>query len=250
MLKMSKKIICLFDIDGTLTKPRQIISNEMKKFLKELKQKVSVGLVGGSNLEKITEQMNSGNDVLKEYNYVFAENGLVAYKEGNLIGKESILAHIGEEKLQTFINFCLQYMSKLTLPAKRGNFVEFRSGLINICPVGRSCSQDEREEFAAHDKVHKIREAFVAELQKTFPDYGLIYAIGGQISFDCFPIGWDKTFCLKHVQKDGYGTIHFFGDKTSKGGNDFEIYNHKDVIGHSVTNPEDTAEKVKELFYS
>ena len=38
-------------------------------------------------------------------------------------------------------------MSKLTLPFKRGNFVEFRNGLINICPVGRSVSQEQRMEF-------------------------------------------------------------------------------------------------------
>ena len=40
--------------------------------------------------------------------------------------------------------------------------------------------------------------------------------IGGQISFDCFPTGWDKTYCLRHVEKEGYTTIHFFGDKTFK----------------------------------
>lgn len=37
---------------------------------------------------------------------------------------------------------------------------------------------------------------------------------GGQISFDVFPIGWDKTFCLRFVEKDEYKEIHFFGDKT------------------------------------
>jgi hypothetical protein len=39
---------------------------------------------------------------------------------------------------------------------------------------------------------------------------------GGQISFDCFPTGWDKTYCLRHVENDGYTKIHFFGDKTFK----------------------------------
>lgn len=37
---------------------------------------------------------------------------------------------------------------------------------------------------------------------------------GGQISFDVFPEGWDKRYCLQHVEKDGYKTIYFFGDKT------------------------------------
>jgi hypothetical protein len=35
----------------------------------------------------------------------------------------------------------------------RGTFIEFRSSMINICPVGRSCSQKEREEFSAYDQV-------------------------------------------------------------------------------------------------
>jgi len=83
-----------------------------------------------------------------------------------------------EEKLQKFINFTLGYMSKLTLPAKRGNFIEFRTGLVNVCPVGRSCSQKERDEFEAYDKIHKIREKFVEKLREEFPDLGLVYSIG------------------------------------------------------------------------
>eukprot|EP01051_Picozoa_sp_SAG22_P006897 SAG22_NODE_467_length_10171_cov_4.306295_10_plen_264_part_00 len=32
-----------------------------------------------------------------------------------------------------------------------------------------------------------------------------------QISFDVFPTGWDKTFCLRYVEH--FETVHFFGDK-------------------------------------
>lgn len=35
----------------------------------------------------------------------------------------------------------------------RGTFIEFRSSMINICPVGRSCSYEERLEFVELDKV-------------------------------------------------------------------------------------------------
>ena len=51
-------------------------------------------------------------------------------------------------------------------------------------------------------------------LRKQFADYNLKFSIGGQISFDVFPIGWDKTYCLRHVENEGYKQIHFFGDKT------------------------------------
>lgn len=35
----------------------------------------------------------------------------------------------------------------------RGTFIEFRNGMLNICPVGRSCTQEERIEFYELDKV-------------------------------------------------------------------------------------------------
>lgn len=80
------------------------------------------------------------------------------------------------------------------------------------------------------------------------------YSIGGQISFDVFPSGWDKTYCLQHVEAEkslsgiDYSTIHFFGDKTYKGGNDYEIYEDPRTVGHAVTNPEETMAELKRLF--
>lgn len=70
---------------------------------------------------------------------------------------------MGEEKLQEFINFSLRYMSDLKLPVKRGTFIEFRNGLINVCPVGRSCSQAERDQFGEYDKVGLGSVEFVCE---------------------------------------------------------------------------------------
>ncbi|XP_057374303.2 uncharacterized protein LOC130695198 [Daphnia carinata] len=244
-----EEIICLFDVDGTLTMPRQKILPTTEEFLlSKVKPVVTMGLVGGSDLTKIAEQMG-GADVIKKYDYVFAENGLIAYKNGDLIGKMSIQEHVGEEKLQKFINSALSYMSKLILPVKRGTFIEFRDGLVNVCPVGRSCSQAERDEFAAYDKVHKIRESFVKHLQAEFPDFGLVFSIGGQISFDVFPKGWDKTYALRFVGEDGYKEIHFFGDKTAPGGNDHEIYEDPRTIGHKVSSPEETIEQLKTLLH-
>ena len=84
--------------------------------------------------------------------------------------------------------------------------------------------------------------------------YSRSFSIGGQISFDVFPTGWDKTFCLQHLEAEkslsgvDFSTIHFFGDKTYKGGNDYEIFEDSRTIGHSVENPEDTLKQLKELF--
>lgn len=249
-----KKILLLFDVDGTLTPARKDIEERVDEKLQSLRKQIFIGLVGGSDLRKIAEQTlppklkSLENDpievCIQRYDYVFAENGLVANKNGQFLEKQSILNYIGEEKLQTFINFCLGYMSTLKLPAKRGNFIEFRNGLINVCPVGRSCSQAERDNFAAYDKEHNVRRKFIDELEKRFGQasdnpLGLVYIIGGQISFDVFPKGWDKTYCLRYVDSE-FEQIHFFGDKTSPGGNDYEIFIDERTIGHSVTCPDDT----------
>lgn len=95
----------------------------------------------------------------------------------------------------------------------RGTFVEFRNGMLNICPVGRSCTQEERIEFYELDQVvqtlsphknnlglgkceaieaphsiifndrhfsqkEKIREKFVAVLKEEFKEKGLSFSIG------------------------------------------------------------------------
>ena len=81
------------------------------------------------------------------------------------------------------------------------------------------------------------------------------FSIGGQLSFDVFPTGWDKTYCLRHLENEArspggiaYTTIHFFGDKTMEGGNDYEIYSDPRTIGHAVKNPDDTMAQIKKLF--
>lgn len=63
-------------------------------------------------------------------------------------------------------------------------------------------------------QIHGVRAAFVKILKEKFADYNLTFSIGGQISFDVFPTGWDKTYCLRHVEDEGFEEIHFFGDKT------------------------------------
>ena len=52
----------------------------------------------------------------------------------------------------------------------------------------------------------------------------------------------------KEISGVDYTTIHFFGDKTFKGGNDYEIFEDKRTTGHTVEKPEDTIKVLKELF--
>ncbi|KAJ3416716.1 Phosphomannomutase [Chytridiales sp. JEL 0842] len=238
--------LVLFDVDGTLTPARLEISPVMKQALADLRKKVVIGFVGGSDLSKQKEQL--GEDAIDMFDFCFSENGLTAYRLGKQLASQSFINYLGEERYSRLANFVLRYIADLDLPKKRGTFIEFRNGMINISPIGRNCSHPERNDFEAYDKIHNIRPKFVEALRKEFADYNLTYSIGGQISFDVFPTGWDKTYCLRHVKSENFKAIHFFGDKTFEGGNDYEIYNHPDVKGHSVATPLDTHRILKELF--
>ncbi|KAH8815030.1 eukaryotic phosphomannomutase [Xylogone sp. PMI_703] len=251
-----KNTIFLFDVDNTLTLARRPATPEVIELLYKLRQQVAIGYVGGSDLTKQQEQLGTAErSVIDMFDFAFPENGLTAFKLGQPLPSTSFIKWLGEEKYQELVDFILHYVADLKIPIKRGTFVEFRNGMINVSPIGRNASVQERNDYQTYDLEHGIREKFVTVLREKFKDLGLTYSIGGQISFDVFPTGWDKTYCLKHLEEEAakpgginYTTIHFFGDKTEQGGNDYEIYSDPRTIGHSVKNPDDTVEQLKKLF--
>ncbi|TFK74919.1 eukaryotic phosphomannomutase [Pluteus cervinus] len=241
--------LILFDVDDTLTPPRLPASPEVIAALRALRKQYAIGFVGGSDLSKISGQLNVlGFNAIKDFDFAFAENGLIAYRLGEELPSQSFIKSIGEERYKTLVNFILHYIADLDIPIKRGTFVEFRNGMINVSPIGRNASQQERLDFLEYDKQHGIRAAFVKVLREKFSDFGLTYSIGGQLSFDIFPDGWDKRYALRHVEKEGFEEIHFFGDKTYQGGNDYEIYADPRTIGHSVSGPLETVKILNESF--
>ena len=236
------KKLLLFDVDNTLTISRGKITGEMKCLLEKLKSTYHLGIVSGSDLPKLKEQLE---DAIEYFTWIFSENGLATYFMGNLFSSNDIVKHIGEKLYVELVNDCMLEMSKIILPIKRGCFLELRTGLLNLCPIGRSCSQKEREEFEKYDNEFKIRQSLCETLSSKYKN--LRFSIGGQISIDIFPYGWDKTYCLDFIDKK-YTEICFFGDRICEGGNDYEIGNDQRVKAFKVNNWKDTYLKLKEYL--
>ncbi|VDN57443.1 unnamed protein product [Dracunculus medinensis] len=221
----------------------------IQEFLSQARKFASIAVVSGSDITKVVEQLGDNiDDVLNRFDFVFVENGLVGFHGSDALPVQSLKEHVGDERLKKLINYTLRYFSEIDLPVKRGNFIEFRQGMLNLSPIGRSCTQEERMQFVEFDSKYRVREQFVKDLKVFTEGWNLNICIGGQISVDVFPYGWDKTFCLQYL-KD-FETIHFFGDKTAPGGNDHEIFNDERTIGHTVKNPEDLKKQVEELLKS
>ncbi|GLT84581.1 hypothetical protein SLE2022_028020 [Rubroshorea leprosula] len=263
-------LIALFDVDGTLTAPRKwlllrcwnscvncarLSLSELwvdltsLRYLSNWERQLSLIMIMYF-LKMVLWHIKMGNSLAHRYIDNILTKTYLSFIgfDDKLIELKSFLE---EEKLKEFINFTLHYIADLDIPIKRGTFIEFRSGMLNVSPIGRktrNCSQEERDEFEKYDKIHNIRPKMVSVLRETFAHLNLTFSIGGQISFDVFPQGWDKTYCLRYL--DDFLEIHFFGDKTYKGGNDHEIYESERTVGHTVTSPEDTMEQCKALFLS
>lgn len=156
----------------------QAVSPEMLYLLSALRSRVAIGFVGGSDLVKQQEQLGTSSvPVTSLFDFCFAENGLTAYRMGEPLARDSFIKWIGEDKYRGLVRFILHYIADLDIPIKRGTFVEFRNGMINVSPIGRNASVAERNEYERYDKERGIRKTMVEALKKEFPDLGLTYVL-------------------------------------------------------------------------
>jgi hypothetical protein len=110
----------------------------MIETLRALRKKLVIGFVGGSDLKKIREQLQTGTEdgmdvlflrriganlsrgsVIHEFDYSFAENGLTAYKLGKELPSHSFIGFLGEDRYKLLIKFVLHYLADMDIPIKR-----------------------------------------------------------------------------------------------------------------------------------
>lgn len=70
----------------------------------------------GSDLPKQEEQLGAG--VVQEFPWNFSQNGLVAYKNGELQEIQTLSKHLGEDNVKRVVNWTLAYLATLDIPIK------------------------------------------------------------------------------------------------------------------------------------
>jgi phosphomannomutase len=213
----------LFDVDGTLTKPRQPMETDFSSFFEKWMEDKDVFLVSGSDLPKILEQIPS--TIANKCKGIFSCMGNEFWEQDR--NKE----------------FCAVYKNELILPkaikkwldekikdseferkswAKTPPHFEYRGGMVNFSVVGRGASTALRQYYSEWDEGVKERHGIAKEFNEAFNKrYRLQALVGGQISLDIQQIGKDKGQIIDHLE---YGEYVFFGDKCEKGGNDYSLY--------------------------
>lgn len=206
---MARRINYVFDVDGTLTPSRLKMDIEFAKFFRSWIKDKNVYLLTGSDHDKTIEQV--GVDIWREVTESHQCGGNVVFRKSDLI-------EVSEWKpSKGLLDTCQNLIDISNYPVKAGNHIEQRTGLLNISVVGRNCTQEQRLAYNEWDNEHHEREFICKSLTAMFPE--LEATAGGQISIDIHQFGKNKS----QIRRKLDGIIHFFGDKTEKGGNDYPI---------------------------
>jgi phosphomannomutase len=234
----------LFDIDNTLTPPRQPLTKEMAEILMRLA--IPFHVAAGSHIALVQGQFLTP---LYEYGYrgqfeAFLSNGAIHYRcdysEGmsvKVVSEFNLREYLGESDyglIKKTLNKILR-LKKFRLGESLqviGRRITDRGSMINFCPIGRVTEEDapvrlNRANFVAFDREHGYRKMVMDhlnnELARLITARRLSISLGGQTSFDIGVSLHDKSTAVRTLLKNGMSRIIFVGDALFKGGNDAPI---------------------------
>jgi len=237
--------VVLFDMDGTLTPPRQPLDRSLIPSLVKISELATIGIVSGSPLSYINQQMDelwtTIGGVLMDKVILLPCNGTQLYQwaaeERRFLKKYGLdlkahlektceKASLYKELIQSILFFQLQFMNDHQgFLEFTGNFVSYRDSMINWSMIGRDAGVYERAAFKNLDAKIAVRHSLCRALELRIEQLGLgglvEFALGGTTSIDIYPTGWDKTHALRHFDD---AEVWFVGDKCEPGGNDHSIY--------------------------
>jgi len=256
------KTAALFDIDSTLTPPRQPITEAMVKILDRLCVPFSVA--AGSHLPLLEQQFFAP---LFQYGYrgrfdAFLSNGAIQYRcdfsterSIKVINSFNIREYLGESDYGFLIETLekTHSLSQFKLPPPLevvGEPIVFRDSMVNFAPIGRVKeegpeAQQNRKNFVDFDRAggyrRKVMEHLNSELSSLIENKKLKITLGGQTSFDIGIVGKDKTNAVQTLFNMGFNRVVFFGDALFEGGNDYAIREFADAW------PKDSPKKVEAI---
>ena len=204
----------LFDVDGTLTEPRQRMTEEFALFFSDWMEGKDVFLVSGSDLLKIKEQVPA--PIIDKCQGIFACMGNELWKKDENIYRNNLLL---PQEVKTWLD---EKVKDSKFEQKRPPHFEYRAGMVNFSVVGRGASTALRQYYYEWNEGVKERENIAEGFNKEFnKKYNLEALVGGQISLDIQQIGKDKGQIIDHLD---YEEHVFFGDKCDRGGNAHSLY--------------------------
>jgi hypothetical protein len=235
----------VFDIDNTLTPPREPLDKDMAERLAALGQPFA--LAAGSDRELLMSQFF---EPLHAHGYrgefdAFICNGASRYRcecgdslRVTPIDEFSLRAHLGSDGFAQLSSLLEELLAdpRFALPASvpiLGERIVDRQAMINLAPSGRlkgalsTAARQSRDQFVAFDAKTGYRARLMPVLRRALderlPDNDLLLTLGGQTSFDIVVRGRDKSFAVRTLLEEGIERVTYVGDALFPGGNDAAV---------------------------
>ena len=263
---MGDKILILFDLDDTLTPKGQHMQDFMFDKLSELKGTGRFNLAvltttGQTNMmnQLVTE---SGRNAIPIFDYLLAENGLVAFQvvdgQAELLDKKTIIDAIPTDIRVPFFSSAktmiddvitnvggkLQSMAQeqsgeapsideFLNPSNNPKQVLKKVAAFNFTPIGTNKNRPGYKAYRAAFKDINTGNAILEPLRRNLetrwnqipgaPE--LEFTVGGSTGVDANPPAWNKTYGYEYMKrKINPSKVYFFGDNAIKPtGNDFKV---------------------------
>ena len=236
------KICYIFDIDGTLTEPRQKIKEQHKNTFISWAQNKQCFISTGSDFPKVQQQLEQevmncfkliyccmGNETRKPSGFITRKNNFIVPSDLNL-------------DLENFLN-------NSEFKNRTGRHFEMRTGMLNFSIVGRNANTKERKEYNNWDNINNERVKMANFINNKYTN--LEASVGGSISIDIIQKGCDKGQVVHHLQALGAEKIVFVGARCFPGGNDYGIIRelkNTDIAfeWYNISSPNDTFKLITE----
>lgn len=224
-----------FDLDGTLTKSKSFMSDDMCKAFVRLWEKKNVAIVSGGTVEQILKQVVNG--ALNKC-YILGQSGNSTVKDD----KPLIVNHLGFSELHSILLHLEDLFVAQDIQVIERDRIEFRGGQVSYSFVGHNAPEQLKADFDPGGG--KRTEMLV---RTPFDNEKLKVRVGGTTCLDYYQYGkkeniqklcrllaWDLNDCL------------YFGDQLYEGGNDFDVTEIMNCV--QVSGPESTLEYIKEMI--
>lgn len=205
----------VFDVDGTLTKPRQKILLSTKQLLINLSQLYDVYILGAGCKKRIQKQLD-----LKTNNILIYDN----YGNDKNFIKEDI--NIIKEKTNIIRNL-------FQLKIYKGQSLDINKTRITFALLGTKALLKDKLKF---DPNQSIRNKILPTFKEFLPNYEII--IGGTSSFDILPLNINKAYGIKRICKEHnlkQQNIIYIGDDFNPHGNDWHVFNKTKTTCYFLT---------------
>lgn len=209
--------ILAFDLDGTLTLPKQRIDPEMAKAISKLIEQYPVWIITGASRKDCDEQLG---ELVNQVDAIYCESGTEVWHKDKLIGFRTLRAPEG----------LADFLADLKYPE-----VDFRvhAGVLTL-------------QFSDLTNLDEVRAEVASRIRARFPT--LTAHLAGRKSVDVLERDAGKHLALEYVSVP----VWYWGDECYPGGNDWSIASQL-RLGYAnrvyeVKNWQDTLHQLREFF--